>query len=769
MGISTSSGLVSGTKYDDLIANILQLERRPIDLLQQKRTTLATTGAELSTMSIQISALKSKSESLSSLANFNNNVVSVSKSSTGVELLEARADRTAVPGTYSITINQLAQTHSLASQGFVDQSTTPVAGSSGTFSFKVGASGKTTSVSVTSATTLTQLRDLINAEGGDATASIINDGTGSNPYRLVLTAKNSGSANTITISSNPTTLDMTNKKVEAAYASTTNSFTGTVSSNAGNNYTGTTNKTFLVKIVSGGAAGAATYKYSTDGGINWLGQNGAAYSGSNAVTTQSALTNYIDSAAASNSTNEGVQIAFGAGTLAADDTFTVDVFNPALQSAQDAVVKVGNLTYTKPSNKITDAIQGVTLNLLKAASSETINVAVESNTSNINSKVKEFVGAYNLAIKYLHDQQSFDAKGSAPKPLLGDNTALSVQRKLQSLVTSAVPGASTDLNSLSKIGITSNKNTGQLTLDESKLNAAVAKNLRDVTRLFVGLGVPSHSLIEYVSKTSETQPGTYSVEITQVPTKAAITAGSAVPSAGITAQETITVSLYSNATAASDAPLATSVTFAAGSKISDLVSGLNSAFATAGIRASASNSSGTLVVTADNYGDDYKLVASSTLAAANQSGLGTTTLTSQGVDVAGRIGSHQATGVGEVLTSGSGFGENGLKLKVPVTTVGSYGTVTVSSGVADRMAGFLDKVTKSTGTIQTRLNGLTDSITQIDTNIAKKSVEISRKEADLRARFARLETLLGQYQAKIQSLNSALTGLQNLSSAVSRR
>ncbi len=769
MGITSSSGLISGIRVDELITNVLQLERRPIALLEQKKTGFETTSVELSSLSVQAGTLKDKASALSALASFNNNTVSVTKSSTGVEVLSASAASTATPGAYQVQVKQLAQAHSIAAQGFVDKETTAVAGASGTFTFKVGAAGKTTSVSVSTTTTLVQLRDAINAADGDATASILSDGSGSNPYRLVLSAKSPGAANTITISSNPTNLDFTNKKVEAAYAATTNSFAGTVSSNSGNNYTGTTNKSILVKIVTGGAAGAATYKYSVDGGITYLGANGATYDGSNAITTQGALTNYIDSAVASNSTNEGVQIAFGAGTLAADDAFTVDVFNPTLQSAQDAVVQVGNLTFAKSNNTVTDVIQGVTLNLLKAASSETIDVTVSADTSNIKTTVQDFVAAYNALLKYLNDQQKYDPKGGTAKPLLGDRTAVALQRQIQSLITSVVPGASTDINSLSKVGITSNKTTGQLTLDGTKFDAAVAKSLRDVTRLFVGLGVPSNSQIEYVSKTSATQAGAYSIEILTAPTKATLTAGSAVPAAGITAEETISVSLYSNATSAGDTPLAASATFAAGSKINDIVNGLNSAFATNNIAASASNDSGTLTITATNYGDDYKLVAFSTLAAADQSGIGTTPLSSQGVDVEGRIGGHKALAVGEVLTSASGFLETGLKVKAPVTSTGTYGTVTVSSGVADRIAVSLDTLTKSTGTVQTRLSGLAETIANIDKEIERKSAQIAAKEARLREQFARLETLLGQFQTQSQTITNSITSLQNLASTISRR
>lgn len=769
MGISATTGLISGIKFDDLINNVISLEKRPIDLLAQKKKDIQTKTAELTNLSIQLGGLKGKATSLAAIASFNNNQVSVTKTAAGIEVLSASANNTASPGQYQVTVKQLAQAHSLGSQGFVDQGTTAVAGSSGNLTFKVGVAGKTTTVSVSSSTTLVQLRDAINAANGDATASILSDGSGSNPYRLILTAKSAGAANNITISSNPTDLDFTNKKVEAAYALSTNGFTGTVSSNAGNNYTGTANKGFLVKIVTGGAAGAATYKYSIDGGITYLGANGATYNGSNAITTQGALTNYIDSAAVTNSTNEGVQLAFGAGTLVADDAFTVDVFNPSLQSAQDAVIQVGNLTFSKGSNTITEAIQGVTLNLLKAASSETIDVAVKSDTTNIKSKVKDFVAGYNETVKYLNDQLTFDPKNPLAKPLLGDLTAVSAQRQIQSLITSVVPGASTGINSLSKVGISSNKTTGQLTFSETKFDEAVAKSLQDVTRLFVGIGVPTNSIVEYVSKTSETQPGTYAIDVTQVPTKATVSGSTTVPSAGITAEETLSVSLYANATSASDTPLAASVTFAAGSKITDIVNGLNSAFATKGIAASASNNSGTLQITANNYGDDYKLVAFSSLATADQAGLGTTALNSQGVDIAGRIHGQKANGLGETLTSASGSLSSGLKIKAPATAIGAYGTITVSSGITDRLGNVLDNLTKSTGTIQTRVNGLAQSVTGIDRDITQKSRHIAAKEAQLREQFSRLETLLGQFQTQSQVVTNGMAQLQNLATTISKR
>ena len=770
MGIVSSIGLSSGINFQELIAKSLEIEQRPIKLLEERKISLGAVNAEYTKLSTTLSSLKASSNALADIAAFNPNTLSVSKTSGGVELLSATASRTAAEGVSQVTVNQLAQAHSVASQGFTDSTTTGVAGGSGTFTFRVGAGGKETSVSINSTTTLTQLRDAINNANGDATASILNDGSPTNPYRLLLTVKKPGLARSLTVTSNPTTLDFTNKHVEAAVASTGNSFTGTVTSNEGANYTGTTNKTFLVNIVSAGAAGAATYKYSTDGGITFKGLNGATYDGTNAITTQGSETNYIDGNASSNSTNEGVKISFGSGALVADDTFSIDVFNPTLVSARDAVLEIGNLTFSRDTNTVTDAIQGLTLNLLKADSDETIDIKVQIDTSEIKKKIKDFITAYNTSIKFVNDQLTADPQNATPKPLLGEVNTLLIKKQLQDTITALVPGASSTFNSLSRIGITSSKTSGQLSLDESALATALADNVTNVTRLFAGIGVASDANVEFVGKTSSTRPGIYSVAVSTAPTKAQVTGSAAVPTSGISAAELLTVSVYSNATKTGDIPLAVTVSLAAGSKANDIVNAINTAFAGKGIKAGAAKTSDNKIgVTATNYGDDYKITIVSNQAATGQSGIGTTTQSNQGVDIVGSINGHRADGVGEVLTARTGFPEAGIKLKAPVTSAGLFGTVTLSSGVADRLTAFLDRTTKLQGSIDTRQQGINTTLKSIDKDIERKSKAISRLEVTLTLQFNRLETLLGQFKSQSDAVTNALGSLSNLATTISRR
>ena len=772
MGITTSAGLISGIPIDDLVSQLLAVEQRPSVLLLNQKTALQTTSAEFSVLSLRLSGLKDAASSLSSLSNFNGNAVSVTKPSSGPDLLSASVDSTAIPGTSQVKVNQLAQAHSIGAQGFVDQDTTGVASASGTFKVKAGLAGKEISVAVTTSTTLLQLRDAINTANGDIAAAIVNDGSGSNPYRLSLTSTKTGSANTVSISSNPTTLDFTNKKIEAAFATTTNSYAGTVSSNAGNTYTGTTNKSFLVKIVAGGDPATATYKYSIDGGITFLGANGAAFDGTNAITTQTSLTNYIDGAVSSNSTNEGVQVSFGAasGTLVVDDSFNIDVFNPSLQAANDAVIEVGNLTLVKSSNTVTDAIQGVTLNLAKADTTETIDVVVTAETSSIQSLVNGFVSAYNDAIEYLNDQLTFDPDLGEANPLLGDFTTSTMKRKLQDLITSTVPGASSTVNSLSAIGITSDETTGELTFNSSDLDAAIAKNIDDVTRLFIGIGVPTNSAVDFVSKTVSTQPGTYGIQISTAPTKATAEGANAVLSGGIVAPETLSVNFFTDVQTVGATPVSTQVSLAIGSTVNDIVNALNSAFATKKMAVSASNDGGKVKITSTGFGDDFKVEVLSNLNdAANQSGFSNTLTIGTGVDVKGTINGRAATGVGDVLTSSSGGTEDGLAIRIPPATTGSLGNITVSAGIADRMVSVIEAAVKENGTIQARQDGLGNSIEDIDAQIARKDVQLLAFEQRTREQFQRLEVLLGQLQTQSQALASTLSGLQNLATVISNR
>ncbi|NJK88358.1 MAG: flagellar filament capping protein FliD [Myxococcales bacterium] len=258
------------------------------------------------------------------------------------------------------------------------------------------------------------LADAINAQDGDIQASIINDGTKANAQRLVLSSAKTGRDFDVEIVANDTALQFDTKAIEAAFADPKNSsaYTGTATSSG--TYTGTGSKTFIVEVLSAGAAGAATYRVSKDGGISWDDNGGAGYATS---TTAAAL----------GAAGEGVQLAFSdSGTLSSGDRFHVDVTSPELRAAQDAVFTLNGIKQTRSSNSISDGIEGVTFDLLKADPAKTLRFSVERDDKLIVDAVKEMVDAYNALVKDIRDKQTFDPETNTGGPFLGDRTANSV-------------------------------------------------------------------------------------------------------------------------------------------------------------------------------------------------------------------------------------------------------------------------------------------------------------------------------------------------------
>ncbi len=771
-GVS-SSGLMSGLDVNALVTQIVELEQRPITLLSVRQNDYELKINSVLTLSGKLSTYKSAIEKLNTTESFNTKSASVTKTSGGSELLTVSASSSAVKGGYSVKVNQLAASNKRASQGFVDKDTTGVAAATGNFKFKVGSDGAETNIVVKSTTTLQELADAINTTGAQVTASIINDGTGSNPYRLILTADDSGTANTINIVSNDTNLNFDDKLIEAAYADTSNTYSGTVSSNDGNNYTGSTNKTFMMEMVTGGTpvSGTAEYKYSIDGGISWLGDGGVAYDGTNGITVAADDTlQNIDGLLDGSTTTEGAKVKFASGTLVAGDKFTIDAFNPVMQVAKDAVIEIDNAIIVKSSNIITDAIEGVTMNLLQVDTSSTLNLTVSSSSLTAKEDIEGFVSSYNELYEYINEQMSYDPEEGKANPLLGDPTLAEIRSKISRAITGTIPGISSSApyKSLSQIGITTDYMTGKLSIDSSKLTAALSSDPDAVSKLFVGSATPTNTAINFENKTSKTQAGTYGVSISAAPEQAVLIGDNDLSSTVLGVDEILTFKYSTDNTKTDSTSSAFSVTLTAGSTINSIVSTLNSAFATNDAGFSASNSDGKLKIMTTEYGEDQWFKVTTDQGALedpgpeNQIWFTAGSREDDGVDIAGSINGHVATGVGNTLTAGSGFPEEGLMISTTSGQTGLFGTISVSKGIADLLPSILESYLDSdTGVLKSKESSMRASIDDIESRILRMESKISDKEDRLRAQFARLEVILSEYDATSQYLSNMFTAMQN--------
>lgn len=209
MATISIGGLASGLDTDSIITALLDVKRASINLLEKQKDDLNSKLSAFGTLSDLASSLETTVNSLNSIDDFR--AKQATSSDEGVVTVTATGS--ANTGSFSIVVNQIAQAETFVADGVADQDTTAIASSSGILSFTVG-SGSATEISVTTSTTLENLRDAINNANAGVTATIVNDGSGSNPYRLVLRSDTTGTDGNITFNQNDTDLTFVNTQAE---------------------------------------------------------------------------------------------------------------------------------------------------------------------------------------------------------------------------------------------------------------------------------------------------------------------------------------------------------------------------------------------------------------------------------------------------------------------------------------------------------------------------------------------------------------------------
>jgi flagellar hook-associated protein 2 len=185
-----------------------------------------------------------------------------------------------------------------------------------------------------------------------------------------------------------------------------------------------------------------------------------------------------------------------------------------LQAPLNALLNIDGIDVVKASNTVSDAIEGITLNLLTTSNSQAVNLAVASDQTKIKESVTAFVDAYNKVNDTLRNLTKFDETGKSSGKLLGDATARSVISQINSVVTKMVDTGGS-IKSLTDIGVSFQRD-GKLALDSDKLTKAVTNNFSEIAALFSTSARTSDGQVSYLSSTSKTQTGTYNIVLSQL-------------------------------------------------------------------------------------------------------------------------------------------------------------------------------------------------------------------------------------------------------------
>lgn len=155
------------------------------------------------------------------------------------------------------------------------------------------------------------------------------------------------------------------------------------------------------------------------------------------------------------------------------------------QSATDARVKIDGISYTRTTNSLTDVMPGVTLDL-KDVTIGTASLAMVRDTTAIKDKFNALVSSYNDAMSMLGvvtDPKSTVATYGAT--LVGDSTVRSIRTQVRAMVQGASTTPGTNVSSMWQLGIKVDQ-TGVMSLDTTKLDAALTNNFADVVKTMTG-------------------------------------------------------------------------------------------------------------------------------------------------------------------------------------------------------------------------------------------------------------------------------------------
>lgn len=178
----------------------------------------------------------------------------------------------------------------------------------------------------------------------------------------------------------------------------------------------------------------------------------------------------------------------------------IDTGYKVVDVPQNAKYVIDGVAAESKTNSISDAVSGVSIKLLTVSPTVLANdpnktnpdrtaltISVSTSTTALKSGVKGFVDTYNALLKAMNAETKVtkDAAGnSIAATLTGDATMRTLQSAIRNEF-NALSGNGT-LKSLAQFGVTTDQDTGALSIDDKRWDKAVVTNAADITSIFSG-------------------------------------------------------------------------------------------------------------------------------------------------------------------------------------------------------------------------------------------------------------------------------------------
>ena len=548
LGQLGSLGIASNVLTSDLVNKMKELDEsnqiKPYDTKIETNTAKKTALTELTT---KLSAFKTAISSLGDSTAFSNRKVDASVTGDN-----AAASLDAASGVniqdLLVTVEQIAKHDVYQSKGF-NKDTDMIAPNlpSGTkATFTLVQNDKEYSIEVDSNTTFRELADKINnATGGNIQAKIINTGEKTNPYRLTLTSKETGTDNAIGFYAGTKSNGIYQEDSNAVQVLSSLGWNLKTTDFAADGFKG-----FSSSSINKINLGSSTTGLQTSLGIAqdtkftvFVGEEAFEIEAKTTDTYQDLIDRVdqvtgskVQLSAAGNVKGE-FNFSFSAGVNAPNGA-TVTVFDGAqdggvgsggnfqtdanassllsntlginvvkkygvddpngeyhIKQAQNAIFTVDGVKMTRQSNEVKDIGTGLTLTLKTAGE---INFSIKQDTESLSTAMEELVEKYNDLVNYLSEVTKYDTETGTSGDLQGVSEVNNIRTNLVSILfqTQTVAGTIKDENgndipanvavSLQDFGLNMTED-GLLTFTSSEFTSKMSEDISFAEKFFAGV------------------------------------------------------------------------------------------------------------------------------------------------------------------------------------------------------------------------------------------------------------------------------------------
>lgn len=182
----------------------------------------------------------------------------------------------------------------------------------------------------------------------------------------------------------------------------------------------------------------------------------------------------------------------------------VDLVLENERPAVDAKVKLDGFEIEVPSNKVTDLIPGVTIDLKKAKPGEEIGFEITEDIQAIGGKITSLVDNINNVLKFIKEQNTLNEKSDTSATLGGDLTLQTIESRLRSTIFTPVMTDKGPMR-IGDLGITYQRE-GLLKFDSAKFESVLAADYKRVAQVLNGVYGPkgkSDGFIDLLDRTAQ--------------------------------------------------------------------------------------------------------------------------------------------------------------------------------------------------------------------------------------------------------------------------